>query len=182
MERPDSGVKPRQDLTRRDDYGGNFEVRWFNRRVGGAGSPPNKVVRELLEESARQRGLAGAGWRRHDDEQAALGLGHGAHQSTFWACSRSRSSSAFASTTMPIPARLLRVSGSTRMFLISGLILLLTSRGVPAGATVIQGRRIGKNAVVGAGAVVIHDVPADTTVVGVPARVIRSQSNEVVGS
>lgn len=37
-------------------------------------------------------------------------------------------------------------------------------------ATVTPGLRIGRNAVVGAGAVVIHDVPEGVTVAGVPAR------------
>jgi sugar O-acyltransferase (sialic acid O-acetyltransferase NeuD family) len=44
---------------------------------------------------------------------------------------------------------------------------------VGIGASVIQGITIGARAVVGAGAVVIRDVPAETTVVGVPARSIR---------
>lgn len=38
------------------------------------------------------------------------------------------------------------------------------------GATVIPGITIGRNSVVGAGAVVLHDVPPGATVVGVPAR------------
>jgi sugar O-acyltransferase (sialic acid O-acetyltransferase NeuD family) len=46
---------------------------------------------------------------------------------------------------------------------------------VGIGASVIQGITIGDRAVVGAGAVVIRDVPADTTVVGVPARAIRRE-------
>jgi 2,3,4,5-tetrahydropyridine-2-carboxylate N-succinyltransferase/tetrahydrodipicolinate N-acetyltransferase len=40
---------------------------------------------------------------------------------------------------------------------------------------VINGVEIGANAIVGAGAVVIKDVPAGATVVGNPARVIKTQ-------
>ena len=43
-----------------------------------------------------------------------------------------------------------------------------------AGVTVVPGVTIGDGAVVGAGAVVTKDVPADTIVAGVPARVLRS--------
>lgn len=39
------------------------------------------------------------------------------------------------------------------------------------GATIVRGATVGAEAVVGAGAVVIDDVPADRTVVGVPASV-----------
>ena len=41
------------------------------------------------------------------------------------------------------------------------------------GAILLPGVRIGRNAVVGAGAVVSRDGPANTVVVGNPARVIR---------
>ncbi|NNJ09076.1 acetyltransferase [Chloroflexales bacterium ZM16-3] len=43
------------------------------------------------------------------------------------------------------------------------------------GSTVIQGLRIGHWSIVGAGATVVRDVPANTTVVGVPAQVIRER-------
>lgn len=43
---------------------------------------------------------------------------------------------------------------------------------IAAGAIVIGDVYLANNSVVGAGAVVIHDVPENTTVVGVPARVI----------
>lgn len=45
---------------------------------------------------------------------------------------------------------------------------------VGAGATVIQGIKIGSWAMVGAGAVVTRDVPSGVTVLGVPARQIKS--------
>lgn len=44
------------------------------------------------------------------------------------------------------------------------------------GAKVIGGVEIGENATVGAGAVVVGDVPPETTVVGVPAKPINSRS------
>ncbi|WP_437774431.1 sugar O-acetyltransferase [Sorangium sp. So ce1097] len=44
---------------------------------------------------------------------------------------------------------------------------------ISAAATILAGVTIGENSVVAAGAVVTHDVPADTIVAGVPARVIR---------
>jgi acetyltransferase-like isoleucine patch superfamily enzyme len=51
----------------------------------------------------------------------------------------------------------------------------LVKRGASIGtsATILCGVTIGENAVVGAGSVVTHDVPADTVVAGNPARVIR---------
>lgn len=44
---------------------------------------------------------------------------------------------------------------------------------IGGGAILLPGVRIGKNAVVGAGSVVSRNVPANTVVVGNPARVIR---------
>jgi acetyltransferase-like isoleucine patch superfamily enzyme len=45
------------------------------------------------------------------------------------------------------------------------------------GVIVLDGVRIGKGAVVGAGAVVTHDVPDGAIAVGVPARVVNMRSN-----
>lgn len=44
---------------------------------------------------------------------------------------------------------------------------------IGAGATILPGITIGKNALVGAGAVVTKDVPDGATVVGNPARIIK---------
>jgi serine O-acetyltransferase len=46
---------------------------------------------------------------------------------------------------------------------------------IGAGAKVIGAVRVGDRARVGANAVVVHDVPADSTVVGIPARVVRQR-------
>ena len=45
---------------------------------------------------------------------------------------------------------------------------------IAANATVIGGVNIGNNVIVGAGSVVIKDIPDNSVVVGNPARIIRS--------
>jgi UDP-2-acetamido-3-amino-2,3-dideoxy-glucuronate N-acetyltransferase len=52
----------------------------------------------------------------------------------------------------------------------------LVKRGasIGSGATILSNVVIGENAIVGAGSVVTRDVPADTIVVGNPAKVLRS--------
>lgn len=44
---------------------------------------------------------------------------------------------------------------------------------IGAGATILPGVTVGENSIVAAGAVVNRDVPANTVVAGVPARVVR---------
>lgn len=56
---------------------------------------------------------------------------------------------------------------------ISGNVTLEDGVEVGTGALIRQGVRIGRGAMVGMGAVVLSDVPANTCVVGNPARVLR---------
>ncbi|HEV7299668.1 MAG TPA: acetyltransferase [Tepidisphaeraceae bacterium] len=60
------------------------------------------------------------------------------------------------------------------MAALAGRVRVEAGAFVGMGAKVIQCRTIGMRAIVGAGAVVISDVPAGATVVGVPARVIKT--------
>ena len=52
---------------------------------------------------------------------------------------------------------------------------------IGANAVVLEGVRVGKGAVVAAGAVVVEDVPAGAVVAGVPARVIKQASEVAEG-
>jgi len=49
---------------------------------------------------------------------------------------------------------------------------------IGSNATIMGGVTIGENALIGAGAVVVHDVPDNAVVAGVPARVTRIISKE----
>jgi len=48
---------------------------------------------------------------------------------------------------------------------------------IGSGATLLCGITVGERAIVGAGSVVTHDVPADAVVAGNPARIIRKLKN-----
>jgi acetyltransferase-like isoleucine patch superfamily enzyme len=56
---------------------------------------------------------------------------------------------------------------------ISQPIVLRQGAWIGANVTVMPGVTIGENAIVGAGAVVTKDVPANTIVAGVPARIVK---------
>lgn len=53
---------------------------------------------------------------------------------------------------------------------------------IGAGAKIVGPVRIGDGARVGANAVVVHDVPANTTVVGIPAKPVRRRDEVATGS
>lgn len=58
---------------------------------------------------------------------------------------------------------------------ISGNVLIEDGCNIGTGVKIIQGRRIGARSIIGAGAVVVKDIPKDCTAVGVPAKVIKMQ-------
>jgi sugar O-acyltransferase (sialic acid O-acetyltransferase NeuD family) len=63
---------------------------------------------------------------------------------------------------------------------VAGRVRIESQTFVGLGSNIIQCLRIGAGSVIGAGAVVIRDVPAGVTVVGVPAREIRSAKPSLV--
>jgi acetyltransferase-like isoleucine patch superfamily enzyme len=66
------------------------------------------------------------------------------------------------------------VSPNERQSLIPGHIHIMKNAWIGAGATILAGVTVGENAVVAAGAVVSKDVPANTVVGGIPAKIIKS--------
>ena len=52
---------------------------------------------------------------------------------------------------------------------------------VGAGAKILGNIKVGDNVSVGANAVVIHDVPPNSTVVGVPGRIARREGKKILG-
>ena len=61
-----------------------------------------------------------------------------------------------------------------RTTLIPRPILIKRNAWIGAGATILPGVTIGENAIVAAGAVVSRDVPPNTVVAGVPAKVVKT--------
>jgi acetyltransferase-like isoleucine patch superfamily enzyme len=61
-----------------------------------------------------------------------------------------------------------RIRGTTKV----SPVLIRKNAFIGTGAIILPGIEIGEKAVVGAGAVVAEDVPSETTVIGVPARVL----------
>ena len=53
---------------------------------------------------------------------------------------------------------------------------------IGSGSTILSKVTIGENALVGAGSVVTHDVPANTIVAGNPARILRKLVSEAKGA
>jgi acetyltransferase-like isoleucine patch superfamily enzyme len=66
------------------------------------------------------------------------------------------------------------ISPAERQSLIPGPIHIKKNAWIGAGAIILPGVTIGENAVVAAGAVVSKDVPGNTIVGGVPAKIIKS--------
>jgi acetyltransferase-like isoleucine patch superfamily enzyme len=63
---------------------------------------------------------------------------------------------------------------SERKSLLVKPIVIKRNAWIGAGATILPGVTIGENAVVAAGAVVSKDVPANTVVAGIPAKVVKT--------
>ena len=65
-----------------------------------------------------------------------------------------------------------------RKSLVLNAILIKRNAWIGAGATILPGVTIGENAVVAAGALVNKDVPDNTVVAGIPAKVVRTINQE----
>src|SRR2546421_12721508 len=66
------------------------------------------------------------------------------------------------------------ISPNERQSLVPGRIHVKKNAWIGAGATILPGVTVDENAVVSAGAVVSKDVPANTIVGGVPAKIIKT--------
>ncbi len=68
------------------------------------------------------------------------------------------------------------VEVARRKTLVPDAVLIKRNAWIGAGATILPGVTVGENAVVAAGAVVSKDVPANTVVGGVPAKIIKTMA------
>jgi len=66
------------------------------------------------------------------------------------------------------------VSPSERQSLVPGHIHIKKNAWIGAGATILHGVTVGENSIISAGAVVSKDVPVNTIVGGVPAKIIKT--------
>ncbi|WP_234571146.1 DapH/DapD/GlmU-related protein [Rhodohalobacter sp. 614A] len=65
------------------------------------------------------------------------------------------------------------VEVTNRKTMVPGSVLIKRNAWIGAAATILPGITIGENSVVAAGAVVTKDIPANTVVAGVPAKVMK---------
>ena len=70
---------------------------------------------------------------------------------------------------------------ANRRTLVTKPIVIKRNAWLGAGVTILPGVTVGENAVVAAGAVVSRDVPDNTIVAGVPAKVVKSVPSQVAG-
>jgi len=63
----------------------------------------------------------------------------------------------------------------------AGNVVLGECSHIHTGAVLINRVRIGENSIIGAGAVVLMDVPANSTAVGVPAKIVKSADKSFTG-
>jgi acetyltransferase-like isoleucine patch superfamily enzyme len=70
------------------------------------------------------------------------------------------------------------VDPSKRKYLELKSILVKRNAWIGAGATILPGVTIGENSIVAAGAVVNKDVPANTIVGGIPAKILRTINSD----
>ena len=66
------------------------------------------------------------------------------------------------------------ISGQNRQSLVPGAVRIKKNAWIGTAATILSGVTIGENSIVAAGAVVTKNVPANTIVGGVPAKVIKA--------